>query len=53
MDLLTHFRTQVRANRLANHRLHRVMTQLSEAEYGAPRTGWTWLTTITLAERPK
>jgi uncharacterized damage-inducible protein DinB len=40
MDLLTHFRTQVRANRLANHRLHGIMTQLSVAEHRAPRTGF-------------
>lgn len=40
MDLLNHLRTQVRANRLANHRLHQAMATLSEADYRAPRTGF-------------
>ncbi|WP_298835293.1 DinB family protein [uncultured Piscinibacter sp.] len=33
-------RIQAHANRLANHRLHRVMSALSEAEFRAPRTSF-------------
>lgn len=40
MDLLPFLRAQVRANRLANHRLHAAMSALSEAEFHAPRTGF-------------
>lgn len=40
MELLALLRTQVRANRLANHRLHEAMRALSRAEYEAPRTGF-------------
>jgi uncharacterized damage-inducible protein DinB len=40
MNLLSHLRTQARANRLANHRLHGAMATLSEAEFQAPRTGF-------------
>lgn len=40
MDLLAALRTQSRANRLANHRLHAAMATLSDADYLAPRTGF-------------
>ena len=40
MDLLSSLRTQVRANRLANHRLHEAMRGLSDADYAAPRTSF-------------
>lgn len=40
MDLLGHLRTRARANRLANHRLHRAMAALSAADYSAARTGF-------------
>lgn len=40
MNLSSHLRTQARANRLANHRLHRAMAALSDADYRAPRTSF-------------
>ena len=40
MELLATLRTQARANRLANHRLHAAMAALSDAEYLARRTGF-------------
>ena len=40
MDLLSFLRTQARANRLANRRLHQAMRPLSQAEYEAPRTSF-------------
>ena len=40
MELLSFLRTQVHANRLANHRLHDAMRGLSDAAYAAPRTGF-------------
>jgi uncharacterized damage-inducible protein DinB len=40
MNLLSHLRTQARANRLANHRLHRAMAPLSDTDYRAPRTSF-------------
>jgi uncharacterized damage-inducible protein DinB len=40
MELLWFLRTQARANRLANHRLHEAMRPLSRADYEAPRTGF-------------
>jgi uncharacterized damage-inducible protein DinB len=40
MTLLSFLRTQVRANRLANHRLHGAMAALSTAELQAPRTSF-------------
>ena len=40
MELLLFLRTQVHANRLANHRLHAAMRGLSDAAYAAPRTGF-------------
>ena len=40
MDLLAALRTQARANRLANHRLHTAMAALGDAEYRATRTGF-------------
>ena len=40
MELITALRTQARANRLANHRLHAAIALLSEADYRAPRTGF-------------
>lgn len=40
MELLSFLRTQVHANRLANHRLHEAMRTLSRDEYHAPRTGF-------------
>lgn len=40
MNLLSHLRIQARANRLANHRLHRAIAALSDADYRAPRTGF-------------
>jgi uncharacterized damage-inducible protein DinB len=40
MDLLGYLRTQVHANRLANHRLHHAMRTLSAGEYQAPRVGF-------------
>jgi uncharacterized damage-inducible protein DinB len=40
MDLLGYLRTQVHANRLANHRLHHAMRTLSTQEYQAPRTSF-------------
>jgi len=40
MELLAALRTQARANRLANHRLHAAMAALTDAEYRAPRTGF-------------
>ena len=40
MDLLAFLRTQVRANRLANHRLHAAMTALSHDDFHAPRASF-------------
>ena len=40
MDLLGYLRTQVHANRLANHRLHHAMRTLSREEYQAVRTSF-------------
>ena len=40
MNLLSFLRTQVRANRLANHRLHAAWSVLSDAELQAPRTSF-------------
>lgn len=40
MELLPFLRTQVRANRLANHRLHGAMARLSHEDFHAPRTGF-------------
>lgn len=40
MDLLAALRTQARANRLANHRLHGALAALGDADYRAPRTGF-------------
>jgi uncharacterized damage-inducible protein DinB len=40
MDLLQHLRSQARANRLANRRLHAAMRPLGEAEFTAPRSGF-------------
>jgi uncharacterized damage-inducible protein DinB len=40
MNLLSFLRTQVRANRLANHRLHGAMAGLSHDELHAPRTSF-------------
>jgi uncharacterized damage-inducible protein DinB len=40
MDLLGYLRTQVHANRLANHRLHHAMRTLSKEEYQAPRASF-------------
>ncbi len=40
MELLPFLRTQVHANRLANHRLHEAMSALSDAAYAAPRTSF-------------
>ncbi len=40
MELLAFLRTQVRANRLANHRLHAAMLPLSRDEFHAPRTSF-------------
>jgi uncharacterized damage-inducible protein DinB len=40
MELLPFLRTQVHANRLANHRLHAAMRTLSRDEYHAPRTSF-------------
>jgi uncharacterized damage-inducible protein DinB len=40
MTLLGYLRTQVRANRLSNHRLHRAMAALPGADFHAPRTGF-------------
>lgn len=40
MNLLSYLRTQVRANRLANFRLHHSMSALSDAEYRAQRTAF-------------
>ena len=40
MELLAFLRTQVHANRLANHRLHESMRSLSRTDYEAPRTGF-------------
>lgn len=40
MQLLNILRTQVRANRLANHRLHRAMSTLPAGELAAPRVGF-------------
>ena len=40
MTLIGHLRTQVHANRLANHRLHHAMRTLSSVEFEAPRTGF-------------
>ena len=40
MELLAFLRTQVHANRLANHRLHAAMRPLGDAEYRAPRTSF-------------
>ena len=40
MELLSFLRTQVRANRLANHRLHAAMRPLSREEYEAARTSF-------------
>jgi len=40
MELLPFMRTQVRANRLANHRLHAAMMPLSRDEFHATRTSF-------------
>ena len=40
MDVLAFLRIQVRANRLANHRLHTAMAALSDADHRAPRTSF-------------
>ena len=40
MELLSFLRTQVHANRLANHRLHESMRGLPDAGYAAPRTSF-------------
>ena len=40
MELLAFLRTQARANRLANHRLHAAMRALSREDYDAPRTSF-------------
>ena len=40
MELLPFLRTQARANRLANHRLHEAMRPLSRADYEATRTSF-------------
>lgn len=40
MELLAALRTQVRANRLANHRLHAAMRALSREAYEATRTSF-------------
>ena len=40
MELLPFLRTQARANRLANHRLHAAMRALSREEYEAARTSF-------------
>ncbi len=40
MELLPFLRTQVHANRLANHRLHAAMRAVSDADYAAPRTSF-------------
>jgi uncharacterized damage-inducible protein DinB len=40
MDLLAYLNTQVHANRLANHRLHRALRTLSREEFEAERTGF-------------
>lgn len=40
MDLLPFLRTQVRANHLANHRLHAAMAPLSAADFTATRTSF-------------
>ena len=40
MDVVTLLRTQARANRLANHRLHAAIAGLSRDEFHAPRTGF-------------
>ena len=40
MDLLAYLRTQARANRLANYRLHDAMLALTRDEFHAPRTSF-------------
>ena len=40
MDLAAALRIQARANRLANHRLHRAMAALPAADWLAPRVGF-------------
>jgi uncharacterized damage-inducible protein DinB len=40
MELLAYLRTQARANRLANHRLHDAMGSLSRDEFHAPRVSF-------------
>ena len=40
MELLAFLRTQVHANRLANHRLHAAMRSLSREDYEATRTSF-------------
>jgi len=40
MDALDLLRTQARANRLANRRLHGALAALGEAEFQSPRTGF-------------
>ena len=40
MELLAFLRTQARANRLANHRLHVAVRALSREDYEAPRTSF-------------
>jgi uncharacterized damage-inducible protein DinB len=40
MELLAFLRTQARANRLANHRLHAAMRTLSRDAFHAPRTSF-------------
>ena len=48
MNLLSFLRTQVRANRLANHRLYQAMAKLSDDEMHAPRTSFFSSLTATL-----
>jgi uncharacterized damage-inducible protein DinB len=40
LSLAGQLRIQARANRLANHRLHRAMAAMSEAEFQAPRVSF-------------
>jgi uncharacterized damage-inducible protein DinB len=40
MELLPFLRAQVRANRLANRRLHAAMAELTAEQFQAPRTGF-------------
>lgn len=40
LTLLSQLRTQARANRLINHRLHEAMASLSDADFHAPRVSF-------------